>query len=102
MEEVKRKHERLVLATGTESVMLPIPDVDKKSVFRTRKSLSAITALREEAKKAEKVVIIGDGFIGAEFADELSQDSGKQIHLIEIMPKLLYTAFDDEFSEKIN
>jgi NADPH-dependent 2,4-dienoyl-CoA reductase/sulfur reductase-like enzyme len=60
-----------------------------------------MTALREEAKKAKNVVIIGGGFIGAEFADELSQVSGMQTHLIEIMPKLLYAAFDDEFCDEM-
>ena len=90
-------YERLVLATGTDSVLPPIPGVDKGGVFTIRKSMSAMTALREKAIKAKKVVIIGGGFIGAEFADELSQISGIEIHIIEIMPKLLYTAFDDEF-----
>ena len=94
-------YERLVLGTGTESVTLPIPGVDKEGVFTIRKSLSAMTALREEAKKAKNVVIIGGGFIGAEFADELSQVSGMQIHLIEIMPKLLYAAFDNEFCDEM-
>lgn len=94
-------YERLVLATGTESVTLPIPGVEKEGIFTIRKSLSAMTALREETKKAKNVVIIGGGFIGAEFADELSQVSGMQIHLIEIMPKLLYTAFDDEFCDQM-
>jgi NADPH-dependent 2,4-dienoyl-CoA reductase/sulfur reductase-like enzyme len=94
-------YERLVLATGTESVILPIPGVDKEGVFTIRKSMSAMTALREEAEKAESLVIIGGGFIGAEFADELSHVSEMQIHLIEIMPKLLYTAFDDEFCDQM-
>jgi NADPH-dependent 2,4-dienoyl-CoA reductase/sulfur reductase-like enzyme len=94
-------YERLVLATGTESIMLPIPGVDKEGVFTIRKSMSAMTALRGEAEKAENLVIIGGGFLGAEFADELSQVSGMQIHLIEIMPKLLYSAFDDEFCDQM-
>jgi NADPH-dependent 2,4-dienoyl-CoA reductase/sulfur reductase-like enzyme len=94
-------YERLVLATGTEAVLPPIAGVDKKGVFIIRKSMSAMTALREEVEKAKKVVIIGGGFIGAEFADELSRIPGKEIHVIEIMPKLLCTAFDDEFCDEV-
>jgi len=94
-------YERLVLATGTEAVLPPIAGVDKKGVFIIRKSLSAMTALREEVAKAKNIVIIGGGFIGAEFADELSKIPGKEIHVIEIMPKLLYTAFDDEFCDEV-
>jgi len=78
-------YERLVLATGTESVTLPIPGVDKEGIFTIRKSLPLMTALREEAKKAKNVVIIGGDFIGAVFADELSQVSGMQIHLMVII-----------------
>ena len=94
-------YERLVLATGTDAVMPPIAGVDKKGVFIIRKSMAAMTALREEVEKAQKIVIIGGGFIGAEFADELSKIPGKEIHVIEIMPKLLYAAFDDEFCDEV-
>jgi NADPH-dependent 2,4-dienoyl-CoA reductase/sulfur reductase-like enzyme len=57
--------------------------------------------LREKVQKAKSVAIIGGGFIGAEFADELCRLPEAEIHVIEIMPKLLYTAFDDEFCDQI-
>jgi pyruvate/2-oxoglutarate dehydrogenase complex dihydrolipoamide dehydrogenase (E3) component len=63
--------------------------------------MSAMTALREKVHRAKRVAIIGGGFIGAEFADELSQVSEADVHLIEIMPKLLLTAFDDEFCDEV-
>jgi NADPH-dependent 2,4-dienoyl-CoA reductase/sulfur reductase-like enzyme len=94
-------YEKLVLATGTEVVMPPIPGADKQGVYSIRKSMSAMNALREKVHAAKNVVIIGGGFIGAEFADELSQASDVEIHIIEIMPKLLLTAFDDEFCDEI-
>lgn len=94
-------YERLVLATGTNAVMPPIPGVEKEGVVTIRKSLSDMTVLRESTQAAKKVVIIGGGFIGAEFADELSRMGGKEIHLVEMMPKLLFTAFDDEFCDKV-
>jgi NADPH-dependent 2,4-dienoyl-CoA reductase/sulfur reductase-like enzyme len=94
-------YERFVLATGTESVRPPIPGIDKEGVFTIRKSMSAMTTLRDEVGKAKKIVIIGGGFIGAEFADEFSRGSEVEIHLIEVMPTLLYGAFDDEFGDKV-
>jgi NADPH-dependent 2,4-dienoyl-CoA reductase/sulfur reductase-like enzyme len=94
-------YEKLVLATGTEVVMPPIPGADKQGVYTIHKSMSAMNALREKVHAAKNVVIIGGGFIGAEFADELSQASDVEIHIIEIMPKLLLTAFDDEFCDEI-
>ena len=94
-------YERLVLATGTEMVVPPIPGADKPGVLSIRKSMSSMVVLREKALRAKNVVIIGGGFIGAEFADELSKGFDGNIHLIEILPRLLYTAFDDEFCDDI-
>ena len=60
-------YERLVLATGTEPVVPPIPGIKKEGVFTITKSMSAMTALREKVHQAKSVAIIGGGFIGAEF-----------------------------------
>jgi len=95
-------YERLVMATGTDMVMPPIPGVDKEGVFSIQKSLSSMSALREKVQQAKRVVVVGGGFIGAEFADELSKISDVKIHVIEIMPELLYTAFDDEFCDLVS
>jgi NADH oxidase (H2O2-forming) len=94
-------YERLVLATGTEMVLPPIQGIETPGVYTVHKSMSAMKALRAKIENARKVVIIGGGFIGAEFADELAKMSEKEIHLIEITPKLLFTAFDDEFCDQI-
>lgn len=97
-------YERLVLATGTDPVSPPIPGVDKAGVFCLRKSMASMTALRAASEKTRNVVIIGGGFVGAEFADELSDvesRTGAEVHLIEVMPKILYGAFDDEFCDEI-
>jgi NADPH-dependent 2,4-dienoyl-CoA reductase/sulfur reductase-like enzyme len=94
-------YERLVLATGTNAVLPPIPGVEKEGVVTIKKSMSAMIALREKVREAKKVVIVGGGFIGAEFADELSKTEGLEVHLVEVMPKMLYTAFDDELCDKV-
>ncbi len=95
-------YERLVLATGTEPVLPPIPGIKKEGVFTISKSMAAMKTLRDKAQQARKVAIIGGGFIGAEFADELCKNSDVEIHLIEMMPQLLFTAFDDEFGDEIS
>ncbi len=95
-------YEKIVLATGTVGVLPPIPGVDKQGIYTVHKSLSAMTALREKVHAAKNVVIIGGGFIGVEFADELSRIPDIEVHLVEILPKLLFTAFDDEFCDVIS
>lgn len=91
--------EKLILATGSLPVVPGIPGIGKQGVFRVEKSLSHNTLVRESAKKAKHVVIIGGGFIGAEFADEIARGSQSRVHIVEIMPRLLTAAFDDEFCE---
>jgi NADH oxidase (H2O2-forming) len=94
-------YDRLVLATGSSPVLPPITGMELPGVYAIEKSLSAMTALKERASTAKKVVILGGGFIGAEFADELKRNSDSEIHIVEMMPKLLNLAFDDEFCENI-
>jgi len=94
-------YERLILATGTEPVLPPISGIEKEGVFTIRKSMATAVALRDQIHKAKRIAIVGGGFIGAEFADELCQRAEAEIHIIEIMPKLLQSAFDDEFCDRI-
>jgi len=93
--------ERVVLATGCNAVLPPIPGIEKEGVHTIRKSMTAISELRNKINKAKNVVIIGGGFIGAEFADEIIKIEDLEVHIVEMMPKLLYTAFDDEFCDKV-
>ena len=90
-----------MLATGSKPASLPLPGADLEGVYIVHKSLAPLTDLVEKARAASNVVIVGGGFIGAEFADELAQKTGVNIHLVEVMPKLLQAAFDDDFCDDI-
>jgi NADH oxidase (H2O2-forming) len=94
-------YRRLVLATGSHPITPSIPGVALDGVLPIQKSLSAMTDLRRRAHESKRVVIMGGGFIGAEFADELTGLSGTAVHLVEIQPKIMSTAFDDELCEEI-
>ena len=51
-------------------------------------------------KNLKKVVVIGAGFIGVEFSDELIKN-GHEVTLVEKLPDILSLAFDTELSKKI-
>ena len=93
--------DRLVLATGSNPASLPIPGIDLEGVFTISKSLAPLSAMVAKAKQAKNVVIVGGGFIGVEFADELAQEADAKVHLVELMPNLLQAAFDEEFCIEI-
>jgi len=93
--------DKLVLATGTDAVLPPIPGIDRDGVYTVRKSMKDTVALRETFQKCRNVVIVGGGFIGAEFADELGDMDDLEVHLVELMPDLLPAAFDPEFCQDV-
>jgi NADPH-dependent 2,4-dienoyl-CoA reductase/sulfur reductase-like enzyme len=56
--------------------------------------------MREKLDLCRKVVVIGAGFIGVEFSDELAK-RGHEVTLVEKLPEILSLAFDRELSERI-
>jgi len=64
------KYDRILLATGGTPRSLSIPGGDARNVFVLR-SMDDASAIVEAAKKAEKVMILGSGFIGLEAAAAL-------------------------------
>ena len=85
--------EKLILATGSRPIVPSIEGVEKKGIYPVIKEMCHLKNLKIDIQKARDVVIIGGGFIGVEFADELSQD--KKVTLIEYMPNILINCFDD-------
>ncbi len=91
-------YDRLVLAMGSAPVTPPIPGLDLDNVFFIHKDLNYLKKMREAVYNSKKVVIIGGGFIGVEFADEFSDIEGLDVSLVELMPHCLMAAFDQEFA----
>ncbi len=91
------RYDRLILATGSEPVRPPIAGIEKEGVFEIRKNIAYLRKLQEQLKDARDVVIIGCGFIGIEFADEINKRGDKRISIVEIAPCCLSLAYDTEF-----
>lgn len=90
-------YDRLILATGSAPARPPIPGIDLEGVFEIRKDMEYLRSLHECLKEARNVAIIGGGFIGIEFADEINKSGGKNVTVIEIAPSCLSLAYDLEF-----
>ncbi|MCK5450072.1 FAD-dependent oxidoreductase, partial [Candidatus Pacearchaeota archaeon] len=93
------EYERLILATGSDPIIPPIDGHEKKGIYSVHKEMNHLENLKKEVYKAKNIVIIGGGFIGVEFADELSKLNGVNVSLVEMMPEILSNSFDSEFSE---
>jgi len=93
----KYHYEKLILAIGSIPISPPIPGIDKKGIYPIHKDMEYLKRLIEEIKRIKNVLVLGGGFIGVEFADELSNIKGLNIYLAEILPNLLANSFDPEF-----
>ena len=88
---------KLVLATGAGPVKLNIPGIDLEGVVLVYKEYEQLAKALEIIKKAKRIVIVGGGFVGLEFADDLA--SGREVHVVEVLDEVLALAFDREFGE---
>ncbi|MCG2660138.1 MAG: FAD-dependent oxidoreductase [Kiritimatiellae bacterium] len=90
-------YERLILATGSLPVRLPVAGAEKDGAFPIFKDIAHLEALQKRIQTATHVVVIGGGFIGIEFADEIQKLGGKTVTVLEIAPHCLSLAYDEEF-----
>jgi nitrite reductase (NADH) large subunit len=85
-------YDRLLLATGGYSFIPPIQGVDKEGVFALR-SIADARRIKEYAKQASDVVLIGGGLLGLEAGNGLRK-SGLKVRVVEFFPRLLPRQMD--------
>lgn len=90
-------YEKLVLATGSLPIEPPIPGIDLKNVFMVKKDVQHLERMIEQLDRSSNLVILGGGFIGAEFADECRKKGGKKITVVEMLEHCLMLTFDRDF-----
>lgn len=82
-------YDKLVLATGAESAVPPIPGVGLENIYNLKDihDADAIKATLAE-HKAVNAVIVGGGLIGVEVA-EAFHEMGCRITIVEFLPRIL-------------
>jgi NADPH-dependent 2,4-dienoyl-CoA reductase/sulfur reductase-like enzyme len=92
---------RLILATGSKPAMPPIPGFELEGVFAISKDVQYLTGLQRWLATASDVVVIGGGFIGIEFGDEINKAGDRNVTIVELLPHCLSLAYDEEFCIKM-
>jgi len=77
------KPEVLVIATGSEYIIPPVPGCDKGCVT------TAEDVLLGKKPFGEKIVVVGAGLVGCETALHLAETSGKQVTIVEMLDEAL-------------
>ncbi len=73
---------RILVCTGSEAAVPPIPGLAESPVIVTNRELLGLTEI------PQKLVVIGGGVIGMEFASFFNS-VGSQVTVIEMLPKIL-------------
>nr|WP_245408918.1 FAD-dependent oxidoreductase [Rhizobium wuzhouense] len=90
-------YDHLVLATGARNAVPPIPGLDARNVHGLRSAADADT-LRAGLAIKRRIIVIGGGFIGLEFA-AVTVASGHHVTVVEAAPRLMARAVSPAMSE---
>lgn len=89
--------DRLLIATGANAFVPPIPGRDLKGVFSLRRIPDALGILEHLGQGKKKVVVVGGGVLGLEAANALMK-RGHTVEVVEALPRLLPRQTDPEGS----
>jgi nitrite reductase (NADH) large subunit len=86
-------YDKLVLASGSNPFVPPVPGRDRKDcfVYRTIEDLEAMTECGARSKSG---VVVGGGLLGLECAKAL-RDMGLDTHVVEFAPRLMAVQVDE-------
>ena len=83
---------KLVLATGSRPIRLPVPGMQLAGVL-TFRDLGDVAAIEAAAAKAAKTVVIGGGLLGLEAAYGLAR-AGAKVSIVHLMDRLMERQLD--------
>ena len=92
-ETMSAEYDRLLLATGSNPFILPIPGKDLEGVIAYR-DIADTNAMIEASEKYQRAVVIGGGLLGLEAANGLMK-RGMQVSVIHVMPTLMERQLDE-------
>jgi len=94
-------YKKLIIATGSLPIIPTfIPGHGLENVIPVLKNQNYLNTVLEKVQAAENVAVIGGGFIGVEFAEQIRL-LGKNVTLIELANDCLWQAFDRNFTDEI-
>ena len=93
-------YDRLIIATGAQAVLPPIPGADLEGIFKLRFLTDADEIRRYMEKRSpSRAAVVGGGYIGLEVAENL-RHLGMEVSLIEA-EKRVALAYGPEVAERI-
>ena len=85
-------YDRLVLATGSHAIRLPLPGADLPGVM-TFRTIDDVADMQLAAKAGTRAIVIGGGLLGLEAAYGLAK-AGASVTVIHVMDRLMERQLD--------
>ncbi len=92
-ETISAPYDRLIMATGSNPFILPVPGKDLQGVLAYR-DIADTQAMIDAAGKYKHAVVIGGGLLGLEAANGLMK-RGMTVSVVHVMPWLMERQLDD-------
>ncbi len=89
---VTASYDKLIVATGSVPVIIPVPGHDLAGVLSYR-DLDDVTAMLLAARSGGRAVVIGGGLLGLEAAAGL-REQGMEVTVLHLMPTLMERQLD--------
>jgi nitrite reductase (NADH) large subunit len=89
---VVRDYDRLLLATGSNPFIIPVPGADKEGVIGFR-DIADVEAMLDTAKNYRNAVVIGGGLLGLEAANGLMKN-GMNVTVVHLLDTLMERQLD--------
>ena len=92
-----RSYDLLIVATGSNPVVIPLPGADLPGVV-TFRDAADVDAMLEAAGRYRNAVVIGGGLLGLEAANGL-RANGMEVTVVHLMPTLMERQLDPAAAE---
>jgi nitrite reductase (NADH) large subunit len=89
---VTESYDKLVIATGSNPFIIPVPGKDLPGVLSYR-DLDDVSAMLVAAQSRDKAIVIGGGLLGLEAAAGL-KERGMDVTVLHVMPTLMERQLD--------
>ena len=99
-ESLEDSYDRLIIATGAQAVLPPIPGANLDGVFKLRFLTDSDRVLRYiEERSPKRAIVVGGGYIGLEVAENLCR-LGMEVSLLEAEDRVAL-AYGPEVAERV-
>ncbi len=96
-EEFEDNFDKLIITTGSWPIVPNIEGIDLDNILLSKNYAHSNTII-EKAKSANRIVVVGAGYIGVELVEAFEMN-GKEVTLIDGMDRVLSKYLDKEFTD---